>query len=410
MAYLSTSLGVEDRVRYLGRVSDEDMPSLYTLSRGLVMPTFFGPTNIPILEAWGYEVPVLTSDIRGIKRQAKGAAYLADPKSVASIAEGMRVLLDNKAMSVPVKKGRTKVREANKLEFFASGLEVAIRSSLRDAGQKEDKYLVSAIVSTYNSERFLRGCLDDLIGQSLYDKGQLEIVVVVSGSTDGDLEIVKEYQEEHDHIVVLETARETLYAAWNRGIRAASGKYVTNANTDDRHRQDALEKLAKVLEGRDDIALVYADLLVTDVENRTFGDMAHPASAGQHAAVGAFQWKEFDVETLKQACYMGPQPMWRRSLHRVFGYFDESFYTAGDWEFWIRMAVGGAKFLHIPEFLGLYLQSETGIAHSNKERWAREDMRIRRKYSLGAPLVPPTPSPEVEQRPPPNKSILYRGC
>ena len=53
------------------------------------MPTFFGPTNIPILEAWALGCPVLTSDIRGIREQVADAALLADPRSVESIAEGI---------------------------------------------------------------------------------------------------------------------------------------------------------------------------------------------------------------------------------------------------------------------------------------------------------------------------------
>ncbi len=62
-----------------------------------------------------------------------------------------------------------------------------------------------------------------------------------------------------------------MYAAWNRGIRAATGRYITNANTDDRHAPHALERMAGVLDRRDDIALVYADLWITEIENETYG-------------------------------------------------------------------------------------------------------------------------------------------
>ena len=54
-----------------------------------VMPTFFGPTNIPVLEAWAFGCPVLTSDIRGVREQAGDAAVLADPRSVEAIADGI---------------------------------------------------------------------------------------------------------------------------------------------------------------------------------------------------------------------------------------------------------------------------------------------------------------------------------
>ncbi|MEW6172015.1 MAG: glycosyltransferase family 1 protein [Bacillota bacterium] len=86
---LSRRLRFGDQVRYLGYVPDEDMSCIYAGAVALVMPTFFGPTNIPVLEAWAFGCPVLTSDIRGIREQAGDAAVLADPRSVESIADGI---------------------------------------------------------------------------------------------------------------------------------------------------------------------------------------------------------------------------------------------------------------------------------------------------------------------------------
>lgn len=62
-------LGIERQIRYTGYVPDEDMAALYAGAAALVMPTFFGPTNIPVIEALGHGCPVLTSDIRGIREQ-----------------------------------------------------------------------------------------------------------------------------------------------------------------------------------------------------------------------------------------------------------------------------------------------------------------------------------------------------
>jgi glycosyltransferase involved in cell wall biosynthesis len=85
-------LSIQSRIRHLGYVAAEDLPALYAEAVALVMPTFFGPTNIPVLEAWGLGCPVLTSDIRGVREQAGDAAVLADPYSVDAIAEGIRQL------------------------------------------------------------------------------------------------------------------------------------------------------------------------------------------------------------------------------------------------------------------------------------------------------------------------------
>src|ERR1051325_1432074 len=82
-------LGVLSQVTTLGYVFDSDMSALYRAADGLIMPTFFGPTNIPVLEAWDLGSPVLQSDIRGIREQVGDAALLADPSSVDSIANGI---------------------------------------------------------------------------------------------------------------------------------------------------------------------------------------------------------------------------------------------------------------------------------------------------------------------------------
>ncbi len=86
---ITREAGVESETHYLGYVPDQDMSALYAGAVALIMPTFFGPTNIPVVEAWSFDCPVLTSDIRGIREQVGDAAVLVDPRSVESIAEGM---------------------------------------------------------------------------------------------------------------------------------------------------------------------------------------------------------------------------------------------------------------------------------------------------------------------------------
>jgi glycosyltransferase involved in cell wall biosynthesis len=81
VADTATKLQVQDQISYFGYVPDDDIAALYAEARGLIMPTFFGATNIPPLEAWALGCPVLTSDIRGIRQQAGEASVLVDPKS-----------------------------------------------------------------------------------------------------------------------------------------------------------------------------------------------------------------------------------------------------------------------------------------------------------------------------------------
>ena len=83
------------------------MYGLYSKARALIMPTFFGPTNIPFLEAWEAGCAVVTSDIRGIREQVKDAALLIDPRSPQDIARGIKIIWsDNKMRDKLINNGR----------------------------------------------------------------------------------------------------------------------------------------------------------------------------------------------------------------------------------------------------------------------------------------------------------------
>jgi glycosyltransferase involved in cell wall biosynthesis len=96
---MAGQFGIADSVRYIGSVPDEDMAALYSLSAGLVMPTFFGPTNIPPLEAWHFGRPVITSDIRGLREQNGDASLLVDPRSPQAMAEAIKKIWLDEAFS-----------------------------------------------------------------------------------------------------------------------------------------------------------------------------------------------------------------------------------------------------------------------------------------------------------------------
>ncbi len=91
-------LGLSDHVIFTGYVPDADLPEFYRRARALVMPTFFGPTNIPPLEAFALGCPVAISDIYGIPDQVGDAALLFDPNSVHQMAECIRNLWTDDAL------------------------------------------------------------------------------------------------------------------------------------------------------------------------------------------------------------------------------------------------------------------------------------------------------------------------
>jgi len=251
---------------------------------------------------------------------------------------------------------------------------------------KDNKYLITAIVSTYNAERLIAGCLEDLENQTIANR--LEIIVVNSGSQENEEAIVREYRQKYNNIIYIKTEhREGIYSAWNRAVSVARGTFLTNANTDDRHRKDALEIMAETLLANPDVALVYGDQICTDTPNGTFANHHATEMAGR---------PEYSRERLLAGCCAGSQPMWRKSLHDELGYFDESLACAGDWDFWLRIS-SKYKFKHIPDFLGLYYYNKHGIEHGRKIHSLYERYIVGRRY--GNPYISVIPLYESKDNP-----------
>ena len=243
------------------------------------------------------------------------------------------------------------------------------KSNVRVRIQDPVEPLVTAIVSTYASERFIKGRLEDLLRQTIADK--VEIVVIDSGSPENEGAIVKEFQKAYKNIKYVRTERETVYGAWNRGAKMARGKYLTNSNTDDRLRKDAFEVMVTELENHPEIGLVYADVMITKRENETFE---------LNSAASRTLWAEHDRKDLfAGGCYVGPQPMWRRSIHDEYGYFDADFITSGDFEFWLRISET-VEFKKIKQTLGLYLSSPTSVEHRNNTAKLIENNLLLKRY------------------------------
>jgi glycosyltransferase involved in cell wall biosynthesis len=111
----AVSLGVLDLVRFGGFVSNEEIPVLYKQSVALVMPTYFGPTNLPPLEAFELGVPVLYPDKPGLREQVGDAALLMDLKNPSSLSNHLYSLLTNDFLrSQLISKGQDKLKAYDK--------------------------------------------------------------------------------------------------------------------------------------------------------------------------------------------------------------------------------------------------------------------------------------------------------
>lgn len=117
VAQYALDLGLSYRVCFAGFVSDTEMGHLYKQSFALVMPTYFGPTNLPPLEAFELGVPVLYSDKAGLRDQVDGAGLLMDLKNPSSMAENLfRLWSQPDLREELIRAGHEKLTHLNKID------------------------------------------------------------------------------------------------------------------------------------------------------------------------------------------------------------------------------------------------------------------------------------------------------
>lgn len=123
---------------------------------------------------------------------------------------------------------------------------------------------LSIIVPFHNAQKYVKSCLDSI---TKIEKLAVEIICVDDGSTDNTLELLKEYQNQDQRIVILK--QENLYAgvARNNGMKVARGKYITFIDADDElFSTDTLYKAYELAEKHNCDLFVCSALGVEDTQ------------------------------------------------------------------------------------------------------------------------------------------------
>lgn len=103
---LPQKLGIGQEVRFIGRVTDEELRALYNGATGLVYPSLFEGFGLPIVEAFNCGCPVITSKISSMPEVAGDSAILVDPYNKEEIAEALGSLASKDTLrSSLIKKG-----------------------------------------------------------------------------------------------------------------------------------------------------------------------------------------------------------------------------------------------------------------------------------------------------------------
>lgn len=111
----------------------------------------------------------------------------------------------------------------------------------------------SIIIPVYNTEKYLRKCLDSVLNQTYKD---FEIIVVNDGAKDNSQLIIDEYAKKYGFIKCIIQKNQGLSVARNNGIKKATGKYFLLLDSDDYFEVELLEKLDQELLKNGDVDLL----------------------------------------------------------------------------------------------------------------------------------------------------------
>jgi len=224
------------------------------------------------------------------------------------------------------------------------------------------------IISIYKAGRYFSSMLEEIPKQTAFE--QCDFYFLDAASPDGEKDLYIPFCEQYPNcrFVRLDN-REPLYKTWNIGIKMGESKLISNWNTDDRRSYNSLELQIADFERNEGVDVNYGIIRIS----RSFKPYFSLSNTRNNAFV------KFSKNAWRH-CAPSCLPMWRRSLHDRVGYFDESYESAGDYEFWCRCLDNGVNFSNLNFISGVYYASPTSISLRPGGKGAEETRKIVEKY------------------------------
>lgn len=224
---------------------------------------------------------------------------------------------------------------------------------------------ISVVMSVYNAEKYLRSAIDSILKQTY---GDFELILINDCSKDSSAEIIKEYQQQDERVVVLENEENMgLTKSLNRGLSIAKGEYIARMDADDICALDRFEKQNKFLDEHPDYSFVSCIARYID-EN------------GNPEQMRLFPETNEEIYKMmpKVDAVMHPGVMFRKKDIEKIGNYCEDFRVVQDYDLWFRGMAAGYKFYNIQEPLVFFRRNESYNTRKSKS-YRLVDYEVRKK-------------------------------
>ena len=148
---------------------------------------------------------------------------------------------------------------------------------------------VSILLPALNVHEYIFECLNSVVRQSLKD---IEVICIDAGSTDGTLDIIKEFMQKDDRIILIQSEKKSYGYQLNQGIIHSHGEYIGFVDTDDYIKNDMYEELYDCA-FHNDADVVKSDFYVFcgSDDNRIWQKISHGDVGGIYG--GAFSTNDY---------------------------------------------------------------------------------------------------------------------
>lgn len=226
--------------------------------------------------------------------------------------------------------------------------------------------MLSIIILTWNSEKYLMGCFNSILSKSFEEKVLSEIIVIDNGSVDGTCDIINKYKNEHPEVftlIKLDSNMGTTYPR-NLGLKKARGNYICVLDSDTELVVGSLLTVfSRLLDER--VGILVPQLLLPngEIQNsvKLYPTMLNKLMKIPRIILGLatknndfyenFPFNEEQVvNTAISACWF-----FKKELLEKIGYLDENiFYAPEDLDYSRRVWLGGLSILYYPGFTVLH--------------------------------------------------------
>ena len=202
-------------------------------------------------------------------------------------------------------------------------------------------YQLSIITPIFNGERFIESCIMNVIEQKCLD---MEHIIVDGGSTDGTVDIIKDYADRYGHIRWVSEKDNGQSDAMNKGILIAQGNILGFLNVDDYYEKNVLNRIVELFKTLPEPSLLVGNCYRWNDQGERYEENK-PAKLGITDLMLGWNINPFPVNP--------SQYFYHKSLHQKIGLYNLGEHFTLDIDFLIR-AVQAAHVKYNNEFWGNY--------------------------------------------------------